>query len=183
MENTRQPIPVVSSNSQNPSCNPRFQGLKINAERNLLQPYPRFGAWGFLHYSRHAASLQNDEHPDKNAQEEQTERAWGFPSAILPGSHNPYMGVSQNYGYLLGGPNNKDYSILGSILGSPYFGKLPYTPNIIYSPMYSLLSPVLISNSQACSLSQPKSRIASLPCAGCDHPPARAPGPHFDPKR
>ena len=24
------------------------------------------------------------------------------------------------------GPNNKDYSILGSILGSPYFGKLPY---------------------------------------------------------
>ena len=24
------------------------------------------------------------------------------------------------------GPNNKGYSILGSILGSPYFGKLPY---------------------------------------------------------
>ena len=24
------------------------------------------------------------------------------------------------------GPNNKDCSILGSILGSPYFGKLPY---------------------------------------------------------
>ena len=24
-----------------------------------------------------------------------------------------------------GGPNSKDYSILGSILGSPYFGKLP----------------------------------------------------------
>ena len=24
------------------------------------------------------------------------------------------------------GPNNKDYSILGSILGSLYFGKLPY---------------------------------------------------------
>ena len=35
------------------------------------------------------------------------------------------MGVSQNYGYLFGGPNNKDYSILGSKLGSPYFGKLP----------------------------------------------------------
>ena len=26
------------------------------------------------------------------------------------------------------GSNNKDYSICGSILGSPYFGKLPYTP-------------------------------------------------------
>ena len=28
-------------------------------------------------------------------------------------------------GYPFGGPYNKDYSILGSILGSPYFGKLP----------------------------------------------------------
>ena len=28
-------------------------------------------------------------------------------------------------GTLLGGPHNKDYSILGSILGSLYFGKLP----------------------------------------------------------
>ena len=27
-------------------------------------------------------------------------------------------------------PNNKDYSILGSMLGSLYFGKLPYTDNI-----------------------------------------------------
>ena len=26
----------------------------------------------------------------------------------------------------MGGPNNKDYNILGSILGSPYFGKLPF---------------------------------------------------------
>ena len=24
------------------------------------------------------------------------------------------------------GPNNKDYNILGSILGSPYLGKLPF---------------------------------------------------------
>ena len=31
------------------------------------------------------------------------------------------LGVSQNEGYLYKGPNNKDYSILGSILGSPYF--------------------------------------------------------------
>ena len=28
-------------------------------------------------------------------------------------------------GYHFWGPNNKDYNILGSILGSPYFGKLP----------------------------------------------------------
>ena len=36
------------------------------------------------------------------------------------------MGVSQNKGYHFGGFNNKDYSILEFILGSPYFGKLPY---------------------------------------------------------
>ena len=36
------------------------------------------------------------------------------------------MGVSQNQGYHFRGPHNKDYSILGSILGLPYFGKLPY---------------------------------------------------------
>ena len=32
---------------------------------------------------------------------------------------------SQNCGYFFGVPNNEDYSILGSILGSPYSGKLP----------------------------------------------------------
>ena len=36
------------------------------------------------------------------------------------------MGISHNQGYLFGGPYNKDYSILGSILRYPDFGKLPY---------------------------------------------------------
>ena len=36
------------------------------------------------------------------------------------------MGVSQNYGYLFGGPYNKDYSILGSIFEYLNLGKLPY---------------------------------------------------------
>ena len=36
------------------------------------------------------------------------------------------MGVSQNWGYLFGGLYNKDYSILGSILGYLNFGKLPH---------------------------------------------------------
>ena len=35
-------------------------------------------------------------------------------------------GGSQNYGYPFGGPHNKDYNILGSTLGFPYLGKLPY---------------------------------------------------------
>ena len=36
---------------------------------------------------------------------------WGFPNIR---------------GTFLGGPYNKNYSILGSKLGSPYFGKLPF---------------------------------------------------------
>ena len=38
------------------------------------------------------------------------------------------MGVSQNEGYHFGGPqnHNEDYSVLGSIVGSPHSGKLPY---------------------------------------------------------
>ena len=34
--------------------------------------------------------------------------------------------VAQNQGYpFWGGPKKKDYSTLGSIVGSPYFGNLP----------------------------------------------------------
>ena len=36
---------------------------------------------------------------------------WGFPKIR---------------GTLFGGPHNKDYSILGSIWGFPYLGKLPF---------------------------------------------------------
>ena len=35
-------------------------------------------------------------------------------------------GISPRLGVRFGGPYKKDYSILGSILGSPYYGKLPY---------------------------------------------------------
>ena len=37
------------------------------------------------------------------------------------------MGGSQIRGTILGGPYNKDYSILGSILGSPILGNYPIT--------------------------------------------------------
>ena len=33
-------------------------------------------------------------------------------------------GFPKNRGTIFGGPNNQDYNILGSILGSSYFGKL-----------------------------------------------------------
>ena len=39
------------------------------------------------------------------------------------------MGIHGSFpklGYLFGGPHNKDYSMLGPILGSLYFGKLPH---------------------------------------------------------
>ena len=41
-------------------------------------------------------------------------------------------GVFPKLGVPFGGPHNKDYGILGSILGSPYFGKLPYMFIYIY---------------------------------------------------
>ena len=40
--------------------------------------------------------------------------------------HTAIWGFTKIRGTFLGGHNNKGYSILGSILGSPYFGKLPY---------------------------------------------------------
>ena len=38
----------------------------------------------------------------------------------------PIWGFPKIRGTFLGSPNNKDYSILGSILGYLNFGKLPY---------------------------------------------------------
>ena len=45
-------------------------------------------------------------------------------------------------GTLLGGPHSKDHNILGSILESPYFGKLPY-------PCYVNLMPSSLAASQS----------------------------------
>ena len=36
-----------------------------------------------------------------------------------------FLGFPKN-SYPFGGPHNKDYGTWGSILGSPYLGKLPY---------------------------------------------------------
>ena len=49
--------------------------------------------------------------------------------ALLLILKNPSWGFPKIRGTILGGPNNKDYSILGSILGSTYFGKLPHNPS------------------------------------------------------
>ena len=44
-------------------------------------------------------------------------KMWGFPKIR---------------GTLLGGPHIKDYSILGFIMGSPYFGKVPCRLKSVY---------------------------------------------------
>ena len=49
------------------------------------------------------------------------------------------MGDSPNWGYLLGGPHNKDYSILGSISGPPFLEKLPYYFGLPPATMYFLM--------------------------------------------
>ena len=48
-----------------------------------------------------------------------------FRKANADDASSKQGGVSQNEGYLFGGPYNKDYGILGCILASPYLGKLP----------------------------------------------------------
>ena len=56
---------------------------------------------------------------------------WGYYRVYIRdnGKENGsyYLGsrVSQNRGTFFGGPYTKDYGIWGSILGSPYLGKLP----------------------------------------------------------
>ena len=52
----------------------------------------------------------------------------------------PYIwGFPKIRGYFFGGPHNKCYSILGSILGSPYLGKLPHNPIIVVSMFFSMI--------------------------------------------
>ena len=59
-----------------------------------------------------------------------------------------HMGVSQNFG----GPNSKDYSILGSILGSPYFGKLPYQRQLSQGRQAFAEQSSSVEERQACGL-------------------------------
>ena len=42
----------------------------------------------------------------------------------------PKLGVSF-WGFSVWGPHNKDYDILGSILGSPYLGNYPLRPRLV----------------------------------------------------
>ena len=48
-------------------------------------------------------------------------------------------------GYLFGGPYNKDSSILGSTLGSPHLGKLPYG-RVKWSSYAGRFLPSLLTN-------------------------------------
>ena len=52
---------------------------------------------------------------------------WGeVGTTIAKGHSKSIWGFPKRRGTFLRGPHVKDYSILGSILGSPDFGKLPY---------------------------------------------------------
>ena len=48
------------------------------------------------------------------------------PDSEPEGFLGTYGGFSKIRAYPFGDPHNKDFSIVGSILGSPYSGKLPY---------------------------------------------------------
>ena len=47
-----------------------------------------------------------------------------------------FGGFPEFGGDILGGPNNRDCNILGSILGFAYFGKLPFRHNKGYGSMW-----------------------------------------------
>ena len=51
-------------------------------------------------------------------------RLRGYNGNLGGGTLGGDAGVSQNWGHHFAGPKNKDYSLLGSIMGSPYPGKL-----------------------------------------------------------
>ena len=54
------------------------------------------------------------------------------PLGTIPSAFAPKLyGSFPKLGVPFGGPYNRDYSILGSKLGSPYFGKLPYKPSTL----------------------------------------------------
>ena len=71
-----------------------------------------------------------------DSQKEPLARFGGFPKLGVP----------------FGGPHNKDYSILGSILGSPYLGKLPNLADQLGRRREQLFAiPRLISASAVCA--------------------------------
>ena len=55
-------------------------------------------------------------------------------------------------GTLFGGPHNKDHSFLGSMLGSPYFGKLLYRGSIGLSRWLSNYGPFLVTLDGKCGI-------------------------------
>ena len=50
---------------------------------------------------------------------------WGYQEMMEKKMEGSGFRVSQSWGCLFGGPNYMDEGILGSLLESPYFGKLP----------------------------------------------------------
>ena len=51
-----------------------------------------------------------------------------------------HLALSQNCGDFLGCPSSEGYSILGSILGSPYFGRRPLPSEALVDCMKSRIS-------------------------------------------
>ena len=74
------------------------------------------------------SSLHNDRM--KHAQRSSPVKSNPCQLYLTPGPraemHTAIWGFPKIRGTLFGGLHNKAFSILGSILGSPYFGKLPY---------------------------------------------------------
>ena len=55
------------------------------------------------------------------------------------------MGFPKIRGTFFGGPHIKNYSILGSIFGSPYFGRLPNEATMIQKSYYLLNAHITVN--------------------------------------
>ena len=62
---------------------------------------------------------------------------WGREDLEGQLTRTPIWGFPKIKGIFSVGPYNKDYSIFGSILGSPYLGKLPYVA--VVSLLFSIV--------------------------------------------
>ena len=70
-------------------------------------------------------------------------------------------GLSQQYGYVFGGPHSKDHNMLGSILGARYLRKLTCICICIYIYIYTCVSKKLLSGAKMYSAMLTPQYVAS----------------------
>ena len=80
-----------------------------------------------VHVRSQPSVAQHKSHPDERRPTEGFRNNWCHYTGVYFGALSLWKALDGGFpklGVPFGDPHNKDYSILGSTLGSPYFGKL-----------------------------------------------------------